>query len=216
MKRIFLLSLLTCIFCFTLTNDAFAQGKKKNKKKSKTEKVDKYFDESGSIAQKLWYGGSFNLGFNGNGQINIFNIGVSPMVGYKIIDNFSVGPRVSFQYTYVKGLASDLLVHRTDLLSYSAGLFARYKFFPSIFAHLEYEYENDEFVVVQNGLLAWDNSQQEVVTGRESRDNAYIGAGFNSGVGDFGYEIVVLYNVLTPASSVELPFSLRFGLTYRF
>jgi len=216
MKRILLLSLLSCLFCLTLSHDAAAQGRKKKKKK-KTSTVDKYFDESGSFSQRLWYGGSFNLGFSGNNQISIFNIGVSPMVGYKIIDNFSVGPRVSLQYTYVKGLASNLLVHRADLLSYSAGLFARYKIFPSIFAHVEYEYENDEVVFVEtNGLLAWDNTRQEIVTGRETRDNVFIGAGYNSGVGDFGYEILLLYNVLTPANAIDLPFSIRFGFTYRF
>ena len=218
MKKSYFIFLLLAALFISLPNDVEAQSRKR--KKNRTSKVDKYFDESQGIAHRLWYGGGFNLGFNGNNLFNVFNIGVSPMVGFKLIDQVSVGPRVSFQYTSVKGIATDNNIRRVQPLSYSAGLFARYKFLPMIFAQVEYEYENSEYPLINgfNGALVWDNTLQEVATVREARDNVYIGLGYTSGLGfgTFGYEIMLLYNVLEPEDSLDLPFSLRFGFTYGF
>ena len=130
-----------------------------------------------------------------------------------------MGPRVSFQYTYIKGTGTDGRVHKVQPLGYGAGVFTRFKFFRAIFAHLEYEYESAEYPLVssQTGLLLYDPTLDRIVTQRETRDNLYIGAGYNSSGGSgFGTEILILYNVLIGADSFELPFSLRFGLTYNF
>ncbi|MBR9923000.1 MAG: hypothetical protein GYB31_19410 [Bacteroidetes bacterium] len=175
-----------------------------------------YFDESG-FKHKLWYGGGFNLGFSGNQNLSLFSLGISPMVGYKIIDQVSVGPRLSFQYNHIKGIATDGRVRKVQPVSFSYGAFARWKFLPMIFAHVEYEIANTAGVYTNSqGFLLYDINSGEIQTYRELRHNMYIGAGYNSGFGNFGYELLLLYNALTPENSLELPFSIRFGLTYNF
>ncbi|MCB0642583.1 MAG: hypothetical protein KDC44_13130 [Phaeodactylibacter sp.] len=218
MKKTYFLFLLLAVLLISLPTGLDAQTR--NRKNQGSSKVDKYFDESQGIAHRLWYGGGFNLGFSGSNLINVFNIGISPMVGFKLIDPVSIGPRFSFQYTSVKGLASDNNIRKVQPLSYSAGLFTRYKFLPMIFAQVEYEYENSEYPLITgvNGVLVWDNTTQEVATVREARDNVYVGLGYTSGLGygTLGYEIMLLYNILEPEDSLDLPFSIRFGLTFGF
>ncbi len=211
MKKIFLFSLLSILFVSAINNDAYAQSRKKKKKSSKT---DEYFDESG-FANKLWYGGGFVLGFAGSGETNQFAIGVTPMVGYKLVDDIiSVGPRAGITYTAIKGRGSDGAIHKVNSTSYLLGAFTRIKALPNFFAQFEYEYENTKATFVdQFGLLAVQNG--EVLTAREARDNVYLGIGYTSG-GLWGYEILLLYNLNEADDTINLPIDLRFGITYKF
>ncbi|TAK40284.1 MAG: hypothetical protein EPO28_10345 [Saprospiraceae bacterium] len=211
MKKLLLFSLLALLFTTAATENAFGQ----HSKKKKSSKTDQYFDESG-FANKLWYGGTFNLGFSGSGETNQFVFGLSPMVGYKILgDIVSAGPRVGFTYNFIKGRGVDGLIHKTNPVSYNLGVFARAKAFQNFFAHFEYEYQNTKVVFVDGfGRLALDNNG-DVLTASDVRDNFYIGAGYTSG-GLWGYEILLLYNLTQPDSDLELPFSFRFGITYKF
>jgi hypothetical protein len=188
--------------------------------RSKTKKssgVAEYLDDKGSFASRLWYGGGFNLGFSGNSYYNVFNLGVSPMVGYKVFEPFSVGPRVSLQYTYIRGVGTDGNIHKIHPLAYSVGVFARYKIFRSIFAQAEYEYESAELPYFNGPFLVYDIAQAQIATARINRDNAYLGVGYNSAVnGGFGYEILLLYNFLSTPNSIDLPIVIRFGFTYRY
>ncbi|MCB0617936.1 MAG: hypothetical protein KDC43_08635 [Saprospiraceae bacterium] len=210
MKKTSLLLLLSTLFLAGFSTDLHAQSKKKKS----SSKVDQYFDDSGKFSDNLWYGGNFNLGFSGNGSTNLFSFGLAPMVGYKITEEWSVGPRVAFDVNFYKGYGTDGRIYKTSPTSYSVGMFTRYKVFPSIFAHVEYEFENAKFPGFLNGLMYVENG--EVVTFQETRDNFYVGAGYNSGYSIWGYEIIFLYNVLLPEDSVELPFFFRFGITYNF
>lgn len=210
MKNILQLSLIILIvFAITLPE---AHGQRRSKP------VDEYFDESGGFKHRLWYGGGFNLGFSGNSIYSVFNIGISPMVGYKIIEPFSVGPRVGLNYSYIKGTATDGQVHAVQPVTWAVGAFTRYKLFGAFFAHFEYEYENQEIPLVdgQTGIyLAYDFDEDKVRTVRESKDNVYLGAGYSSG-GIFAYEVMLLYNFLEPENSTRLPFDIRIGFTYKF
>src|SRR5690349_9643560 len=87
----FLLTLILAVFTANLS----AQSNKKD--------VDKYFDESGGFKHRLWYGGGFNLGYQGGSDYSIFNIGITPMIGYKIIPRVSFRPRLGIDYSYIKG-----------------------------------------------------------------------------------------------------------------
>lgn len=209
MKKVFLFTLLAMIFSLAFSQDAMAQ-----KGKKRSSKTDSYFDESG-FANKLWYGGNFNLGFSGSGETNQFVFGLSPMVGYKLLNDIvSVGPRVGFTYNFIKGRGSDLFIHKVKPTSWSMGAFARVKPITNLFAHFEYEYANTKVVYLdQFGLLAVQNG--EVIVDKEIRDNFYVGLGYTSG-GLWAYEILLLYNVNAPDGDLELPFSFRFGITYKF
>ncbi|MEM1320158.1 MAG: hypothetical protein AAGG75_07875 [Bacteroidota bacterium] len=209
-KFTFYCSLILALAFFINISNADAQRKRRSSN-------DEYFDESGGFVHRLWYGGGFNLGFSGNNAFNIFNIGISPMVGYKIIDNVSIGPRVNLQYVHIKGQGSDGGIHTSQQLNYGLSAFSRFKFLENFFAHLEFEYESNKApnVLASNpNILAIDRNG-DVITTRQNRENFYIGAGYTSG-GIFAYEILILYNTSVPDDSFESPFDYRFGFTYNF
>ncbi len=208
-----LFSLLALLFTALCTNDALAQKKGKKKKSSKT---DEYFDDSG-FANKLWYGGTFNLGFGGTNGSSQFTFGLAPMVGYKFFNDIvSVGPRVGFEYNHIR--FQDYVggpVYKVSPVSFAMGAFARIKPLENFFAHFEYEHQSTESLDPDDdGLIEIDNNN-EIVTGRIPYNNTYIGAGYNSG-GLWAYELMVLYNLNHPSTSFSSPFSLRFGITYKF
>ncbi len=209
MKKLIWLFLLVFACTTVFHHDAMAQ---KRKKRSST--TDRYFDEGG-FANRLWYGGNFNLGFAGSGETNQFVFGLSPMVGYKILgDIVSAGPRAGFTYNYIKGRGSDLAIHKVKPISWNLGIFARVKPITNLFAHFEYEYQNSKVVYIdQFGYLLVQNG--EVVVDKEIRDNVYVGLGYTSG-GLWAYEIMLLYNVNEPDDDLSLPFTFRFGITYKF
>ncbi len=206
MKKILLFSLLALVFTVAFTNDAYAQ--KKGKKKSS--KTDEYFDDSG-FANKLWYGGNFTFGLASDQFQSQFAIGLTPMVGYKLLgDYLSTGPRAGFVYNNFRVKYGNN-VYKSNLVSYTLGWFLRAKPFPNtlpnIFAHGEYEYENTGIPYITN---AGDTKIE-----RYNFSNTYVGIGYNSG-GLLGYEIMGLYNLSLPSNSAASPITLRFGLTYKF
>ncbi len=172
--------------------------------------TDRYFDESQGFTHRLWYGGGVILNFLSTGAESAFTIGVSPLIGYKITDDFSVGPRFSLIYTNYRLQTGFDQVTAANLFDYGVGAFTRYKLFRSFFVHLEYGADNEEIVSGYNSI------DDELVTSRVVRSNAYIGAGYNDGNGILGYDIYLLYNTLAPENNVRLPIEFRFGLTYNF
>jgi hypothetical protein len=213
MKKFLLFSFLALFFTVAFQHDAFAQKKGKKKKSSKT---DEYFDESG-FANKLWYGGNFNLGFGGTNGSSQFTFGLSPMVGYKFFnDMFSVGPRVGFEYNHFRFQEfTNGPVYKASPVSLSYGAFARIKPFQNFFAHFEYEHQSTESIDPDQDGRITIGPDDKIITGRIPYNNTYIGAGYNSG-SLWAYELMILYNLNHPASSFASPFSLRFGLTYKF
>ncbi len=205
--------LLTLCFALLLALPASAQShKKKAKKKPKKDDTEvlelgeKAPEGPAKFADKLWYGGGFVLGFGSNVNASIFQIGVSPMVGYKLTKGLSVGPRLAFAYTNYKEAGSESL----GLLEFEPGVFARYRLGP-VFLHGELSDVIRNYTDLNNGFFT-------AATG-SSRFNQYLGLGYNSGDGyGWGTELAVLYNFAanTSAESLESPFNLRFGLTYKF
>ena len=121
MKKIFLLSLLSIFFLSAFSTDAYSQ--RRGKKKKKSSKTDQYFDESG-FANKLWYGGGVNLGFSGGNNSSSFFFGLSPMLGYKLVDDIvSVGPRAGFQYNHFRVRDFSNEVFKANTLAYNVGVF---------------------------------------------------------------------------------------------
>lgn len=170
------------------------------------QRVNRDRKQNDNFSSRLWYGGGLNLGFASNNFESLFQIGVSPMVGYKIFEEFSVGPRAAIQYSYYKVRFGNS-TESAQPLSWALGVFSRYKIIRNIFLHAEYELENEAVFNTFSGDL-------EVL--RRERNNVFIGGGYNSGA-PFGYEILLLYNLNLPENnSLDLPFELRFGFTYNF
>lgn len=196
-KIAFLLPLLLLLFLTT------AQAQRRDGSQQRPSR------STSSLTQSLWYGGGFNLGFSGNGITNLFQFGVSPMVGYKIFEEFSVGPRVAIQYNYYKSRTGNGGTDSAQPLSWAVGAFTRYKIIPSLFAQVEFEFENEPVVLI-------DIDRINVV--RREQNNFYLGGGYTSsrGIGTWGYELVLLFNLNQSNSTIDLPYVLRVGVTYNF
>lgn len=218
MKKILLFSLLACFLTIAFTNDAYAQRKK-------TSKTDEYFDESGDFASKLWYG--LNVG-NIGGFGNNFNINLSPMVGYEIIQNLSIGAIIKFNYQYInngQGPIGNFADNRQGNRRFSAadfsyGAISRYKIFNVAFIHAELESTTfkvpsiNENVVCNFDTCIDNDGKYETFKRREPY--FYLGGGYNGSSGGFGYELMLLYNVLDGANKTRIPWDFRIGLTWKF
>lgn len=156
-----------------------------------------------TLKERLWYGGNVALGFSGNNIESVFLIGLAPMVGYKITPNFSVGPRVDFNYTYYKRQVFGPVISY-NLYSGGIGPFARYKFFNILFLHTEYQIEWAQFP-----SLNFDGTKETQIF-----NNLFVGLGYNAG----GGEILILYNLFdqTSRNTLGMPISIRFGFTINF
>ena len=196
------------LLCFQTDMDAQSRKKKKKKKEDTETQI--------NFADRLWYGGGFTLGFGGSGFSNlsgsIFQFGLSPMAGYKIMDFLSIGPRA--EITYVGGrfqVFGQGQVYKVGTWSYAIGPFVRAKTPFNLFAHMEYSYLDEEYVTDQI------NADNRLETFRRSRDAFYIGAGYFSNTpGGFGYELYLTYDLLAPENTTDLPLSYRFGVNYNF
>nr|MBS0036913.1 hypothetical protein [Saprospiraceae bacterium] len=168
-----------------------------------------------SFIDKVWFGGNVNLGFQGSNTYNVFYFGISPMAGYKFTENFSAGPRFEILYTYYKAFVwNEQRNYTAHPISFSAGAFVRHKFLQQFFGHLEYNVERAKFPLrnFQGNFFSEDGN---LATGTITFDNLYIGLGYSSG-GKFGSEISILYNVLEPDDSLNIPISIRIGFNYNF
>ncbi len=196
---------------FTVDVSAQYRGKKKKKKKTTSDRKSDYFDESGGdIKNKLWYGADVNLNFGAfNGQSS-FTIGLSPMVGYKITDNFSLGPRLSVLNTNFKinqgpGV-EDISLNSLDI---GGGIFARHKILQNYFIHTEYEIVSEEF---PTGVIMNNRAETE----RFANSHYYLGAGYGGSSGGIGFTTYALWDFSQEFTSQNIPIIVRFGITYNF
>lgn len=161
------------------------------------------------LTEKLWYGGGFALGFYGGGSAGIssneFFVGISPMVGYKVTENLSFGPRLELGFLAGRYDIGTRIV-KNNSFNYGVGIFGRQKFFNILFAHAEYGYLNQAQAFLVNG---------DIETERIGQDQFLLGLGYNSGA-KVASEISVLYDFLAPEDTIDLPIVFRFGITYNF
>jgi len=84
---------------------------------------------------KVYYGGGLNLTFG-----SITEVGISPLVGYKVTPQFSVGSQLTYQY-----FKYDRSNYDYSATNYGASLFSRYRFVPQVYGHIEFSMMNYEF-----------------------------------------------------------------------
>lgn len=208
MKKIIQLSLLVIVVVLAAQDQAFAQKKKKSDKDNA-----EYFDESGNFMSRVWFGGGMVFPtFASRDYESFFQIGVSPMAGYKITNNFSIGPRISLQYESYRAETISSGIFKFNPLTFSGGVFARYRIIPALFVHVEYEIAEE----VAYFYDAPPPFSTDIFMVRQQQNNAYVGLGYTSSGDLLGYEISLLYNVNAPENTLQQPFDIRFGLNYNF
>ena len=206
MKKIInCLAVLALIAVFTTTT----QAQSKESKKSTQTAEDPLLS-----TDKLWFGtGLDQIGATSNS----FFFGVSPTVGYKLTDFFSVGLRVPVNYNYLKlfnNAGEGLNDHKIDI---GVGAFSRIKIFRGVFAHAEYNQLFLKQYVINNGTYQIDPANPtKLLKQNLNRNEMNIGLGYSNGGGRFGYEFSVLYNVIEDPNSAFNPWTLRAGVNYNF
>jgi hypothetical protein len=97
------------------------------------------------MPDRLYYGGFVTLTL---GSYTV--IGATPLIGYKVSPQFSIGTQLSYEYFSDKRGSNDF-----SSSNYGASIFTRYRFIPELYGHLEYSYMNYEF----NASLIGDKRQ---------------------------------------------------------
>ena len=154
----------------------------------------------------IWYGTGAQLGFAATSFQSNFLIGLSPIVGYKVNNFLSVGPRGSFTYNRFR---DDRFDFREGYFEWELGAFARALVYRGFFAHVEYNLLN-EVDIFQN------QSTFELETVRRTRAVPFAGGGINQGggPGQMGFEVLILFRLTQPDIINDSPFQFRTGINF--
>jgi hypothetical protein len=87
-----------------------------------------------SFSDRIYWGGGISLSF-----WNYTAIRIEPLIGYRITPKFSAGAKVMYEYLRFERFGGTVDSH-----SYGGSLFARYRFIPQLYGHIEYGGQNYE------------------------------------------------------------------------
>ncbi len=176
-----------------------------------------YLNDSESDS-KVFIGG--NLGFSFG---NITLVDVSPLVGYKVTEQFVVGIGATYKYYKYNDFYYDPYSKKyfdRTANYYGARLFSRYHFagelidiMEYIFVHAEYEYLWFDYDIYERNTIG------EIVKYKKHAEvpSYLIGPGYRQSIGDNSYfTFLVLFNLNeveeTPYSNPIIRFGFDFGL----
>jgi hypothetical protein len=207
MKKIFLFFLLA--FALVAQN-ADAQSKKVTKKKTTSSSKSKSKDkkDEGEVnfwTEKMMYGGFINYPAFGRG---IFNMSLSPMIGYKLHKNIAAGLITSVNYTWARNTV--FAQPPINLVDLGIGIFARAKFFDVVLLHADYQRTNYK--------IPTDLSTTPITVVNYPLTSAKIGIGYLQGFSKWKYEVGIYYDALFDVNKSlrDNPFEYRAALTYNF
>ena len=149
------------------------------------------------LSNRFFTGGNIGLQFGSQTMIE-----ASPILGYKITDNFSAGTGITYQY-YRLNLYGTIL--KTSI--YGGSVFARYYIFENLFVHGEYEVLNMETAFFDPGYFYHKEKRYWV-------GSVLGGCGYRQSIGGNSFfNIVVLYNFNdNPYSPYNGPLIYRVGI----
>lgn len=177
-------------------------------------------DEKGFSTKKIIFGGWGVFGI-GTG---VTNVGVTPIIGYRITKNFSAGIGLGYQYLRVKDYfaisnPSTLITEYKPLNAhlFSPNVWARYLVWRNIFVQTEYEqnittYRDYYTDYTQNNLTIGDSTAVQNVP------CLLVGAGLRQPISDrSSFVIMALYDVLqNDYSPYRNTIALRIGFNIGF
>lgn len=142
--------------------------------------------DGGSFRDKLYFGGNFGFGVFTDRTTTSTFFNVSPVVGYRFNDRFVMGPGIIYQYLNFRDSYYKLNI---DFNNYGAKLFARYAITESLFAHVEPELLNREY------LKGYDGNGKPY-TARIDVFSFFVGGGYRQRIGErSSFDILMLYNL---------------------
>jgi hypothetical protein len=205
-KSNFLLGLLIFGFCLVHFS-ADAQRSRVNTQRNTDDRLEKA-DENRTedqvpLIDKLWFGGSVNFFWANQRNFSQLLVGIAPMVGYKVTDKLSFGPRIEVQYTSYK-FQTGSGDQTANNLNFGGFGFGRYKIFRRFFIHVESGFTTQPYLTTDS------SGNLDII--RELRQPVLAGLGYTEG----GGEIYLLYDFNDPDETSRFPFQYRFGFNYNF
>jgi hypothetical protein len=153
----------------TIVEPVQPQPKEKKEKKQKQ-----------PIGQRIYVGGYFGLTFGSYTRIAVY-----PLVGYKFTPKFSGGVKVLYEY-----IKDNRYVSSYEYSNYGGSVFTRYRVFPSLYLHAEYEMVNYQ-------LFNFNGEQY-----RDWVPFLYLGGGYSQNLGGKAWlNFQVLFDVLQDSRS---------------
>lgn len=216
MKQI-LTTILLSLFCVgaaTAQEEVYSSSGKPLNKSQKNVKDDRLVDPSRIIV------GGWGLFGIGSG---VTNLGITPILGYRITDNFSAGIGFGYQYLRVK----DFFLVTTSFTGpkerrplnahfYSPSVWARHIIWNNIFAHVEYEHNISSYKDYINNTLV--DPPYEVRNVTMSVPCLLLGGGLRQPVGErSSFVFMALYDVLqNEYSPYRNTIAIRVGFNFGF
>lgn len=138
-----------------------------------------------NLQEKLYYGGNVGAWFGSTTYLNI-----SPIVGVKLNDQFSVGIGAIYNY-YSQTYAGK----KYTTTIYGGSAFARYFIFENVFAHAGWD------------RISVPDYTSNIMNRRTWVDNLLVGGGYRESFSDNGSIVaMILYNInQTPLSPYQNP-----------
>ncbi len=139
--------------------------------------------ESGYSQKRVFVGGNFGLQFG-----NTTLIDISPLVGFRLTDNLSLGIGLTYQYNKNKSYTD---IYKTNI--YGGRLFSSYWIVSEVFAHIEYEILNFEIPDLYDNLA------------RRNVASFLVGGGYRQIIGpNIFSDIMILWNF---NKSIDSPYT---------
>jgi len=159
------------------------------------------------IPGRVWVGGSLNnnLRFGGGS----FSFGLTPMVGYQFVKDFSVGAFLRADYYYERTQVGISSFVRYSSLDLGPGIFVRADILRQFFAQLEYEHGFLQRARYDQSGYPIVGSDGKVERETISQNFVYLGAGYSGGGSGVQYGISLHYNILDDAFSLRFPWDYR-------
>ncbi len=192
-----------------------SSGKPLNKNKDNV-KSDKLIDPS-----RIIFGGWGLFGI----ASGVTNVGVTPILGYKISDKFSAGIGFGYQYLRIKDYFSVVVdpttaraeLHPLNAHFYSPSVWGRYVIWNNIFAHVEYEHNISSYKEYTNDFTKYP---PPVITKQTTLTvpSVLLGGGIRQPIGDRASMVfMVLYDVLQDINSpYRNTVAIRLGINFGY
>ncbi|MCR5886202.1 hypothetical protein LRS06_21105 [Hymenobacter sp. J193] len=144
------------------------------------------------VPRKFFLYSNFGLGYSNSGGFGSqFNFSLSPAIGYRVSDRFSIGPGVSYAYNNYgleRGYVQQGFPKNISTNSYGVKVFAQYRVIDQFFAHGEYEVTFAE-TTPETIYLGGPYTEKHTVS------TPLLGAGYRQQFGDRAAgDILLLYN----------------------
>jgi hypothetical protein len=149
------------------------------------------------------------LGYSSYYGLSNFNFSISPAIGYRVSDRFSIGPGISYAYNYYGANNGNGTSTSFNTSSFGVKGFAQFMVYNQFFLHAEYEVTRAELLAVDNnGYLTGGKVTRSVQT-------PLLGVGYRSQISNrAAADIVLLYNFQDDYNSIYPNPVIRFNFLF--